>query len=155
MYVGIATQCPAEDAIVLYSLEAITEEREVATIEEHLLVCEVCQERLIAADHVNTSIMRAALARFDIVAIEIQAVHETIDGNVYLWVSEGDENCWIARIQGCEVDSGHIADSYMDAVRQSDLTFRSMFPEHVCSARCTHHGIGESHTKRGAILAMA
>ena len=140
MHVGVATQCPAEEAIVRYGLEAISDEREVATIEEHLLVCEVCQDRLIAADHANTSIMRAALARLDLVPVEICAVHETIEGIVYLWVSEGAENCWIARIKGCEVDSGHIADSHLDAVRQNNMTFRSMFPEHVCSARCSSDG---------------
>ena len=137
MDVRIAIQCPSEGEIELYSLESITEERELAAIEEHLLVCEVCQDRVIAADHANTSAMRAALARFEILPIHIYAVHETIEGNVYLWVSEGDENCWIARIQGCDVDSGHIADSRLDAVGQNEIRFRSMFPEHVCSARCT------------------
>jgi len=136
MHVGVATQCPAEEAIVLYSLEAIPDESVVTTIEEHLLVCEVCQDRLIAADHANSSIMRAALARLDIVPVEVCAVHETIEGLIYLWVSEGAENCWIARIKGCEVDGGHIADSHLDAVRQNNMTFRSMFTEHVCTARC-------------------
>ena len=136
MHVGVATQCPAEEAIVLYSLEAIPDESVVTTIEEHLLVCEVCQDRLIAADHANSSIMRAALARLDIVPVEVCAVHETIEGLIYLWVSEGAENCWITRIKGCEVDGGHIADSHLDAVRQNNMTFRSMFPEHVCTARC-------------------
>jgi hypothetical protein len=140
MHVDVATHCPAEEAIVLYGLEAIPDGREVATIEEHLLVCEDCQDRLIAPDHANTSIMRAALARFAILPVEICAVHETIEGIVYLWVSEGAENCWIARIKGCQVDSGHIVDSRLDAVRQNSMTFRSMFPEHVCSARCSTDG---------------
>ena len=80
--------------------------------------------------------MRAVLARFAILPVEICAVHETIEGTVYLWVSEGAENSWLARMIGCEVDSGHIADSHRDAVRLNNMTFRSMFPEHVCSARC-------------------
>jgi hypothetical protein len=141
MHLDVATHCPAEEAIVLYGLEAIPDEREAASIEEHLLVCEGCQDRLIAADHANTSLMRAALARFAIVPVEICAVHETAEGIVYLWVSEGAENCWIARIKGCEVDSGHIADSHLEAVRLNNMTFRSMFPEHICSARCSSDGI--------------
>ena len=69
-----------------------------------------------------------ALVRLDVIPVEICAVHETIEGIVYLWVGEGAENCWIARIKGCEVDSGHIADSHLDAVRQKQYDLSKHVP---------------------------
>jgi hypothetical protein len=46
--------------IEAYSLERIAED-ELTTIEEHLLVCSGCQDRLIAAD-AYVATLRAALA---------------------------------------------------------------------------------------------
>ena len=122
MRLEIATQCPAEAEIELYSLNAIDEEKQLAKLKEH--------------PHTYKAMMRAVLARFDIVQIDIHAVHETNEGNIYLCVSEGDENCWTARMYGSELDRWHIANSRREAIRQNDMTFRSLFPEHACSVQC-------------------
>jgi hypothetical protein len=95
-------------------------------------------EQLFVGDAYTTA-RRAMLERLDIVPIDIHAVHETSEGSVYLWVSEGDENCWIARIQGCESDSGYIATSRGEAIRQNGRRFRGLFPEHTCSGACVRH----------------
>jgi hypothetical protein len=134
MRVEIATQCPSEAEIDLCSLNAIADERQLAKLEAHLLVN--VGERLTLADHTYAAMMRAVLARFDIVQIDIHAVHETGEGNIFLCVSEGAENCWTARMYGCEVDRWYIANSRAEAVRHNDMAFRSLFPEHACSSHC-------------------
>jgi hypothetical protein len=136
MNVAIALKCPSQEDIERYSLEAVTGERELAKIEEHLLVCEVCQDRLVTADQAYSAVMHAALADVDLVPVRMHAVHKTAEGSVYLWVSEADAGCCIARIQGCEVDSGHVVESVVDGIRHNNMTFGELFPEHICSAEC-------------------
>jgi hypothetical protein len=136
MYLAIASQCPSEEEIERYSLEDIIEESEVAAIEEHLLICHACQNRLTAADLAYTATLRAALTRFDLIPVHIHAVHQTSEGSVYLWTSDAGEGCCIARIQGCEVDCGHVVESVLDAIRQNNTRFRALLPEHICSSKC-------------------
>ena len=131
MYVTIASKCRSEEEIERYSLKEVTEETEVATIEEHLLVCDACQSHLIAADAAYTAIVRAALAPFDLIPVHIHAAHQTSEGSVYLWISERDGGCCIAKIQGCEIDCGHVVDSLVKGIRHNEMRFRALFPEHI------------------------
>ena len=123
----------------MYSLEGITDEIDLAKVEAHLLVCNVCQDKLLAADRAYTATMQAALSRLDLVPVAIHAVHETDEGSVYLWVSEFHDDCCVARIQGCQVDSGQVLDSFVEAVRQNNIRFQTLFSEHVCSGECVRH----------------
>jgi hypothetical protein len=83
--------------------------------------------------------MPAALTDFDVVGVHIHAVHETIEGSMYLWVSEPDEGYCIARIQGRQVDCGHVVASTAEGVRQNNMRFLALFPEHICSTKCRRH----------------
>ena len=113
------------------------DEIELAAIEEHLLVCHACQDRLTDTD-VYTKSIRAALASFHVEAVEMQAVHVTSEGNIYLWVTEDAQGFWTARIRGCKVDSGKVLTSCFYAFKHNASAFRTLFSEHACSTECQH-----------------
>jgi hypothetical protein len=126
-------QCASDESIEAYSLGKVTDELELEAIEEHLLVCHACQDRLTDAD-VYTKAIRAALSSFHIEAVEMQAVHVTGEGVTYLWATECERGLWTARISGCEAASGHVFTSCTDAFAHNALAFCTLFPRHTCSA---------------------
>jgi len=108
---------------------------ELAAIEEHLFVCHGCQDRLTDAD-VYTKSVRMSLASFHVEAVEMQAMHVTDEGVSYLWATQSEQGLWTARLNGCNIDSGQVFTSCSEAFEHTALTFRTLFPEHVCSADC-------------------
>jgi hypothetical protein len=65
MYIDIR-YCPSNEIIEAYSCSKVTDTTELATLEEHLLVCHVCQDQLTLTDtYVRT--VRTALAQFDVI----------------------------------------------------------------------------------------
>jgi hypothetical protein len=100
-------------------------------------VCHACQDRLTDAD-VYTKAVRAALASFHVEAVEMQAVHVTTAGSVYLWATECEQGLWTARMSGCKIDSAHLFGSSSDAFEHNASAFGALFSDHVCSAECKH-----------------
>jgi hypothetical protein len=132
-------QCASDESIEAYSLGKVTDDFELAAIEEHLLVCHGCQDRLADAD-VYKRAMRAALSSFHIEAVEMQAVHVASEGISYLWATESEQGLWTARMSGCEAAGGYVFASCSDAFEHNASAFRTLFPEHMCSAECKHFG---------------
>lgn len=94
----------------------------------------------------------SALRRYDFTPVEIHAVHYTPEGSVYLSITESDENCWVARLQGAEMNRVLIANSRPDAIRENDMTFRMLFQEHRCSGRCVRPGVERLVEESEAVL---
>ena len=105
---------------------------EVVAIEEHLLVCAQCRERLQSEAEFAT-IMREA-AR--IIATELIATHRTKDGFVHLYVRQSGPESWTATMRGDSLGGGVAAQSKLDAIAQCTASFSEMFPEHQCDGAC-------------------
>jgi hypothetical protein len=137
MYAEVPTpsSCVADDVIEAYSLGHLTDEVAVASIEEHLLVCTACQDRLEVDDTYNAT-MRAALVRIALTPVEVLAVHDTSEGPVYLWVQLREDGRWTSRITGTQMDGGAAQTSRRNAIDYNEVSFRALYPEHECSDSC-------------------
>jgi hypothetical protein len=120
----------SDDLLERYALNR-TSEAETAYVEEHLILCEVCRQRFVAAEVYATS-LQGALRAF---VTELIASHEGDERPVNLFVrSAGDR--WIGRISGPRVDGGMSFQSRAEAAEYCVRAFREMFPEHQCGPGC-------------------
>jgi hypothetical protein len=108
----------------------IGDERELQYIEEHLLVCRICQDQLSAEDE----FVRAFRTAFHHLGWE--HVHQTLDGEIRMFVYRGPDRKHIGRIVGSELDCGTWRDSSEEAKAWCKESFRQMFPEHQCGVEC-------------------
>jgi hypothetical protein len=106
---------------------------EVVAIEEHLLVCPLCSERLRSAREFALAMRDAAR----IITTELVATHSTDDGLVYLYVRQIRPDNWVATIRGEDIEGGVTGASRQTAVDLCVRSFEEMFPEHRCNARCS------------------
>jgi hypothetical protein len=106
-----------------YALGRIYDEAELAPIEEHLLVCDVCQDRLCYDDNIARDI-RGVLR-----LIVWRSTLRKKDGPVELSVYRSAGTEYTARIIGGGVDSGGYFHSVGEAQAWCELTFAMVFPE--------------------------
>jgi hypothetical protein len=133
-YVNV-TQCASDELLEKYSLGRVTDNIELAFIEEHLLLCHTCQDRLIDTD-VYIKTICAAFSTFHIEAVSMQAVHASSEGSIYLWAIESEQGLWMARISGCESAGEYVFTSCSDAFDHNASAFCKLFPQHMCSTGC-------------------
>jgi anti-sigma factor RsiW len=127
-----------DDSLELYALGRLSE-RELAEVEEHLLRCPECVERL---DHIEgfTKAMRDALRES---GSELVAEHQTAEGPIRLYVRrllDQDHERWVARIRGPQTDCGIPAFSRGEALAAVENLFREMYREHRCGPVCITNG---------------
>lgn len=115
-----------DETLELYALDRIKTEGELALIEEHLLVCYLCQDRLQTHDKFIGS-LRAGFQH-----LGWTHIHQTDDGEVRMSVHKGPDGRHIARIVGAGVDCGSWRASADDARLWCETSFGEMFPEHAC-----------------------
>lgn len=99
-----------------YSLDRLTKILH-GTVEEHLLICAYCRNRLAAIEPLNF-------------------VHMTEDGPIYSRVTRLMIGQVIARHWGKELDGMRICGSVALARKYLDNSFSKMFPEHSCESSC-------------------
>lgn len=121
-----------DSSLELYALGRVSQ-FEVVAIEEHLLVCPYCNERLRSIEEFALTLRDAA----QIMATELIATHRTHDGLVHLYVRRTGINSWVSTIRGETIGGGANATTREQAVQQCQVHFSEMFPEHVCGRGCT------------------
>jgi len=89
----------------------------VASVEEHLLVCDFCRPRLEAIEPVNF-------------------VHFTEDGPVYSRATRLTTGKLMARHWGEELEGGKFFGNVSAARKYLNESFAQMFPEHKCKGEC-------------------
>lgn len=99
-----------------YSLEKLVGPG-LAAVEEHLLVCGPCRDRLERIEPVNY-------------------LHYTPDGPVYSRVTRLTTGEAMARHWGSDLHGGRIFGNVRDATRYLNDTFSQMYPEHICDHAC-------------------
>jgi hypothetical protein len=113
----------------MYALERASAD-EAARIEEHLLICEACQQSLVDVESY------VGLLRRGLVATEgLLEMHST-PGGVVVVRAYREGMSWVARISGGELDVGLPATTRAAAVRAARARFRELFPQHECKASC-------------------
>jgi anti-sigma factor RsiW len=125
------------DSLELYALGRLND-RELAQVEEHLLCCPECVERL---DDIEgfTKAMRDGLREM---RSELIAEHQTSDGPIQLYVRrllKGDKERWVGRVRGPQTDVGEPAFSRAQALVAVENLFREMYREHRCGPACIVH----------------
>jgi hypothetical protein len=121
-----------DSTLELYALGRLSE-FEVIAIQEHLLICTACQTHYREVLEFALS-MQAALVQM---TSELIARHDTEDGFISLYVRPSTGETWVATIRGKSASGGYTAQTREDAVHECIAIFYEMFPEHVCTARCT------------------
>lgn len=104
----------------------------LARIEEHLLVCAECQDRLAELDAFVGAIREA----FGAVNDSVGWTHATTDGPVQLHATRSRSREWVARFEGTELEGGRTFSSLREAWEFLRRSFVEMYPEHRCSPRC-------------------
>jgi hypothetical protein len=104
----------------------------LARIEEHLLVCAGCRERLAELDEFVGAIREACGALDDAVGW----THATSDGPVHLQATRSRNRQWNARFEGRKLEGGSAFTSLREAWDFLRRSFAEMYPEHRCTARC-------------------
>ena len=121
-----------DNSLELYALGRVSD-FEVVSVEEHLLVCSECNDRLRSVGEFALTVREAAL----VIATELIATHRTSDGLVHLYVRRAGLNSWVSTIRGEALGGGVAATTRQEAVAHSVRTFQEMFPEHKCNGSCT------------------
>jgi hypothetical protein len=120
-----------DGSLELYALGRVSQ-FEVVALEEHLLVCPYCTERLASVADFATAARDAAL----IMTTDLVATHRTNDGPVHLYVRRTSVNAWLATIRGETLGGGVAATTRDEAVDLCLRSFAEMFPEHQCGRGC-------------------
>jgi hypothetical protein len=117
----------SSEELEAYSL-GLSPDANLERVEEHLLICERCQDELALTD------------RFSRVSSEtakrLRSIHITEDGPIFGAMHRGADGKWIARHWGRQLDGGQVCDSVDEANAYLTESFRQMFPEHLCSGQC-------------------
>jgi hypothetical protein len=124
---------PSSDEMEAYSL-GLSSDADLEIVEEHLLVCERCQNELALTDQYIRAMKRALASPQT--GRRLRSIHITEDGPVFGAMHRGAHGKWIARHWGRQLEGGRISDSAEDANAYLMESFRQMFPEHVCSEQC-------------------
>lgn len=119
-----------DDALEEYALGRIRGAA-LARIEEHLLVCETCQDRLSQLD-----MFVQGIADADGLLDYVGFSHDTADGEVSLEATLSRGREWIARFHGAHLDGVETFTSLREAFRFLRRSFTEMYPEHRCTRRC-------------------
>ena len=124
---------PLSDELEGYFL-GTSSNADLEKIEEHLLICERCQNELaLTGQHVRTRKRAAALPEK---GKRLRSIHITEDGPIFGAMHTGADGKWIARHWGRQLDGVRICGSAEDANEYLTESFRQMFPEHLCSGQC-------------------
>jgi hypothetical protein len=124
---------PSCDELEAYSL-GLSSDTDLEKVEEHLLICERCQNELALTDQYVRA-MKDALAAPQR-GRRLRSVHITDDGPIFGAMHCGADGKWVVRHWGKQLDGGRICDSVEDANTYLMESFQKMFPEHVCSEQC-------------------
>jgi hypothetical protein len=129
---------PSSDELEAYSL-GLSSGADLEQVEEHLLICERCQNELALTDQYIRA-MKTAFASLQS-GSRLRSVHITEDGPVFGAIHCGADGKWVARHWGRQLDGGRICDSMEEANAYLMESFRQMFPDHQCSEKCREESV--------------
>ncbi len=120
---------PGPEAIERFVFDELAEP-ELAPVEEHLLVCEMCRQAVAEMDVFAPLLRPAGSGGWAAYA------HATADGPVTLEIRALPESKWSARLYGHRLEGQALVGSPREACAYLRRSFAEMFPEHLCSGEC-------------------
>jgi hypothetical protein len=106
----------SDEALEEYSLDRLPESS-LATVEEHLLVCGPCRDRLEEIE-------------------PVKYLHYTDDGPVYAKITRLTRGKVMARHWGQDLHAGKAFGSFYAAKQYLSAAFFQMYPAHTCKGSC-------------------
>lgn len=119
------TEHPEEDLLEHYALGKLSGD-ELGRVEEHLLVCETCRDRLTELD-ADISAIREITGYLR--EVPLRLIRETRGGPVHLEVTPGGARGWTARLWGREANLEAQFSTVGEANEYLLRSFSSLFPE--------------------------
>jgi len=120
----------------------------LARLEEHLLICERCQDRLQEVDSFVTAIREAAAHLMGTVVV----THATKEGAVRLEARKQARRKWEARFEGPDLEGAETFPSFRAAFAYLERSFSEMYPKHRCTAECRRGDLGDPAPLSAAAL---
>lgn len=120
-----------EEMLERYALGQL-EGSDLAAVEEHLLVCQRCRDRVVELDQFIAA-FRGAVHGF--AQRPIDYTHTTELGPVRLRTSK-KEGQWAALISGATIEYGGVSATLYEANSFLVRGFSELFPEHRCTDQC-------------------
>jgi hypothetical protein len=99
--------------------------KDTAAIEQHLLLCAPCRNRV---DSNRRFIQAMRVAATELVAVPLNCTHVTADGAIHLFVRPADGGGWMATIEPI-----HPFDTVEEANAFLLRSFGLTYPEHLCN----------------------
>jgi hypothetical protein len=124
---------PSFEVLEAYAI-GLSSDTALQNVEEHLLICERCQDELALTDK-YVQAMKTALSSPE-TGRRLRSIHITEDGPIFAAIHCEAEGKWVARHWGRVLNGYRICDSVEDANVYLTESFWQMFPEHVCSEEC-------------------
>jgi anti-sigma factor RsiW len=120
-----------EEQLEKYAMNRVSGAEE-ARIEEHLLVCSTCQQRLREVSQFVAALRDAAA---HLTREPVDFIHATEVGPVHLLVRQSGDQGWEALMSGQLLHRARIAT--LDAANELVLrSFEELFPNHECTDQC-------------------
>jgi hypothetical protein len=116
---------PSDSTLEAYACSLLGEP-DAQVLEEHLLICADCREKL-AHEDLLIELIRVALAE--------EHVHHTATGQVRIWITSKNR-MWVGIVEGATVKVSRQAKSPSIAMARACDIFRRAFPDHICDHRC-------------------
>lgn len=113
-----------------YTLEDLPNS-ELATVEEHLLVCERCRQVVSELD-----VFAPTLRGWGRKRTSAAFVHETEDGPIRLELRAMPDAKWAARFWGESLEGSAVFAEVGEAYIHLRNVFSEMYPDHLCSPTC-------------------
>ncbi len=104
----------------------------LAAVEEHLLVCEQCRDRLTEIERFIAA-FRGAVRGFATAPLDY--THQTELGPIRLGAFPKEDQ-WEALISGSTIEYGRTCDTVQEANRFLLQGFEELFPGHRCTEQC-------------------
>ncbi len=120
---------PDMEAMERFAFDELAEP-ELAPVEEHLLVCELCRQAVSEMDVFAPLLRRAGGSG------SAAYKHVTKDGTVTLEIRALPESRWSARFHGSCLEGRALVASPREAYAYLRRSFAEMFPDHLCDEGC-------------------
>lgn len=135
------TEHPDDDTLEAYSIGVLPGPK-LERVEEHLLICTECQERMREVESFVEAMREAAAQLTGAVVV----THSTEDGVVRLEARKQSRRTWRARFSGPQFEGEQSFSSFRAAFNYLERSFARMYPEHRCGPGCRRGEVGSGTT---------
>ena len=131
----------SSEELRIYS-HGLSSDAKLEETEDHLLICQSCQDKLVLACQDEQRVKLAADIQRS--AKRLRSIHITEDGPIFSAMRRGAAGKRIARHWGRQLSGCQICSSVQEANKYLTESFQQMFPNHVCSKQCIDRKVSDT-----------